>query len=156
EIWVMPGELNDDYQVIFETGGPSDGTAILMNSFMLRFLHSTGGVNTLDLEVPFTLINPSDFVQILLTLDSDNQAANAYVKGSAGGAISASATALIGVPNGRASLFTWSGFGGGADGALGGTGGTAPLGVTSFKGSVGLFKIYDRALIEAEADEAYL
>ncbi|MDC0298580.1 hypothetical protein OAL21_05380, partial [Akkermansiaceae bacterium] len=36
EIWVMPGELNDDYQVIFETGGPSDGTAILMNSFMLR------------------------------------------------------------------------------------------------------------------------
>ena len=161
EIWVMPGELNDDYQVIFETGGPSDGTAILMNSFMLRFLHSTGGVNTLDLEVPFTLINPSDFVQILLTLDSDPpavnvQAVNAYVKGSAGGAISASATALIGVPNGRASLFTWSGFGGGADGALGGTGGTAPLGVTSFKGSVGLFKIYDRALTEAEADEAYL
>nr|MBR9809676.1 hypothetical protein [bacterium] len=161
EIWVMPGELNDDYQVIFETGGPSDGTAILMNSFMLRFLHSTGGVNTLDLEVPFTLINPSDFVQILLTLDSDPpavnvQPVNAYVKGSAGGAISASATALIGVPNGRASLFTWSGFGGGADGALGGTGGTAPLGVTSFKGSVGLFKIYDRALTEAEADEAYL
>ena len=161
EIWVMPGELNDDYQVIFETGGPSDGTAILMNSFMVRFLHSTGGVNTLDLEVPFTLINPSDFVQILLTLDSDPpavnvQAVNAYVKGSAGGAISASATALIGVPNGRASLFTWSGFGGGADGALGGTGGTAPLGVTSFKGSVGLFKIYDRALTEAEADEAYL
>lgn len=161
EIWVMPGELNDDYQVIFETGGPSDGTAILMNSFMVRFLHSTGGVNTLDLEVPFTLINPSDFVQILLTLDSDPpavnvQAVNAYVKGSDGGAISASATALIGVPNGRASLFTWSGFGGGADGALGGTGGTAPLGVTSFKGSVGLFKIYDRALTEAEADEAYL
>lgn len=161
EIWVMPGELSDDYQVIFETGGPSDGTAILMNSFMVRFLHSTGGVNTLDLEVPFTLINPSDFVQILLTLDSDPpavnvQAVNAYVKGSAGGAISASATALIGVPNGRASLFTWSGFGGGADGALGGTGGTAPLGVTSFKGSVGLFKIYDRALTEAEADEAYL
>lgn len=161
EIWVMPGELNDDYQVIFETGGPSDGTAILMNSFMVRFLHSTGGVNTLDLEVPFTLINPSDFVQILLTLDSDPpavnvKAVNAYVKGSAGGAISASATALIGVPNGRASLFTWSGFGGGADGALGGTGGTAPLGVTSFKGSVGLFKIYDRALTEAEADEAYL
>ena len=161
EIWVMPGELNDDYQVIFETGGPSDGTAILMNSFMVRFLHSTGGVNTLDLEVPFTLINPSDFVQILLTLDSNPpivnvKAVNAYVKGSAGGAISASATALIGVPNGRASLFTWSGFGGGADGALGGTGGTAPLGVTSFKGSVGLFKIYDRALTEAEADEAYL
>jgi len=156
EIWVMPGELNDDYQVIFETGGPSDGTAILMNSFMLRFLHSTGGVNTLDLEVPFTLINPSDFVQILLTLDSENQAVNAYVKGSAGGAISASGTALIGVPNGRASLFTWSGFGGGPDGALGGTGGTAPLGVTSFKGSVGLFKIYDRALTEAEGEEAYL
>ncbi len=156
EIWVMPGELSDDYQVIFETGGPSEGSAILMNSIMLRFLHSTGDVNTLDLEVPLTLINPTDFVQILVTLDSEAQVVNAYVKGSAGGAISASATALIGVPNGRASLFTWSGFGGGADGALGGTGGIAPLGVTSFKGSVGLFKIYDRALTEAEADEAYL
>lgn len=156
EIWVMPGELSDDYQVVFETGGPSEGSAILMNSFMLRFLHSTGDVNTLDLEVPLTLINPTDFVQILVTLDSEAQVVNAYVKGSAGGAISASATALIGVPNGRASLFTWSGFGGGADSALGGTGGIAPLGVTSFKGSVGLFKIYDRALTEAEANEAYL
>lgn len=156
EIWVQPGSLDEDYQVIFETGGPLEGSAILMNTSMVRILHSTGGVNTVDLDVPFSLINPSDFVQILVTFDSATQTVNGYVKGSAGGVDSASSTGVIGAPDGRASLFTWSGFGGAADGALGGTGGVVPLGATTFQGSVGYFKIYDRALTEAEADEAYL
>ncbi len=156
EIWVQPGALDENYQVIFETGGPLEGSAILMNSSTVRFLHSTGGVNTIDLEIPFSLINPSDFVQILFTLDSASQTVDGYVKGSAGGTETGSATGAIGVPDGRASLMTWSGFGGGADGALGGTGGVAPLGTTTFQGSVGYFQIYDRALTPAEADEAYL
>lgn len=156
EVWVQPGSLGDDYQVIFETGGPLEGSAILMNRSTVRILHSTGGVNTVDLDVPFSLINLTDFVQILVTFDSATQTVNGYVKGSAGGVDSAITTGVIGAPDGRASLLTWSGFGGAADGALGGTGGVAPLGTTTFQGSVGYFKIYDRALTEAEADEAYL
>jgi len=156
EIWVLPGALGENYQVIFETGGPIEGSSILMNSSTVRFLHSTGGVNTIDLEIPVLLIDPTEFVQILVTLDSATETVNGYVKGSAGGVASASASGMIGSPDGRASLLTWSGFGGGVDGALGGTGGTAPLGTTTFQGSVGYFTIYDRALTESEADEAYL
>jgi hypothetical protein len=156
EIWVRLGSLSADPQVIFETGGPAEGSAILVTMSSVRFLHSTGGVNTVDLEAPISIINPNDFVQILVSVDSVTEDVALYVKGAAGGTESATANGSIGAPNGRASLFTWSGFGGGADGALGGTGGTAPIGTTTFQGDIGFSKIYDRPLTSAEADEAFL
>lgn len=156
EIWVRPGSLDSNPQVIFETGGPLEGSSILMSSASVRFLHSTGGANTVDLEAPFSLVNPNDFVQILVSIDSMTGDVALYIKGSAGGFGSSTSNGAIGVPNGRASLFTWSGFGGGVDGSLGGTGGIAPEGTTTFQGDIGFFKIYDRALTSAEADAAFL
>ena len=156
EIWVRPGGLDENPQVIFETGGPAEGSSILATLSSVRFLHSTGGLNTIDLEVPILIINPNDFVQILVSVDSATGDVTLYAKGAAGGAESATANGIIGAPDGRASLFTWSGFGGGVDGALGGTGGIAPEGTTTFQGNMGFFKIYDRALTQAEADEAFL
>jgi hypothetical protein len=156
EIWVRPTELNETPQVIFETGGPGEGSGILISSSSVRFLHSTGGVNTIDLEVPVLLLNPNDFVQILVSVDSATGDVALFVKGAAGGLDSGTANGTIGVPDGRASLFTWSGFGGAVDGALGGTGGMAAEGTTTFQGDIGFFKIYNRALTSAEADEAFL
>jgi len=156
EIWIRSGELDENPQVIFETGSPLEGSAILMTSSAIRFLHATGGANTIDMEAAISLISPSDFVQIVVTLDSGSGDANLSVKGASGGAVSTTSNGTIGAPNGRASLFTWSGFGGGVDAALGGTGGTAPIGTTTFKGSIGSFKIYDRALDSGEIDETFL
>lgn len=156
EFWVRPGALDENPQVVFETGGPGEGSAILMSSTAVRFLHSTGGANVIDLEVPALLLNPSDFIQILVSVDSTTGDVVLYAKGSAGGTESATANGTIGAPDGRASIFTWSGFGGAVDGALGGTGGIAPVGTTTFQGDIGFFKIYDRALTSAEADEAFL
>ena len=156
EVWVRIGDFDGNPQVIFETGGPLEGSSILIDSSFVRFLHSTGGVNTVDLQTSIQVMNPSDYLQILVSVDSASGEVTLYVKASAGGFESASGVGTIGIPDGRASLFTWSGFGGGIDGAMGGTGGVAPPGTTTFKGNVGFFKIYDRALTEAEAEEAYL
>jgi len=156
EIWVLPASLDDNPQTIFETGSPLDGSALLLNSSEARFLHSTGGLNTIDLNVPFLEVNPADFVQIVVSIEATTGDVGLSVRGSAGGVASATANGAIGSPNGRASLFTWSGFGGGVDGSLGGTGGTAPDGTMTFQGDIGFFRIYDRALNAAEAEEAYL
>lgn len=156
EIWVRPGELDDNPQVVFETGGASEGSSILMTSSEVRFLHSTGGVNTIDLQVSTLLLDRSDFIQLLVSLDSNSGEVAFYVKASAGGFGSETGVGAVGAPDGRASIFTWSGFGGAVDPVLGGTGGIAPVGTTTFKGDISVIKIYDRALTEAEATEAYL
>lgn len=156
EFWIRPGDLDVNPQVIFETGGSSEGSCLLISSETIRFLHSTGGVTTIDVEVDSPQINPADFVQILVTLDAATQVATLYVKGSAGGFDSATASGAIGSPDGRASIFTWSGFGGAIGGNLGGTGGVNPEGAATFRGEISLCRIYDRSLTPSEVDEVYL
>ena len=156
EFWIRPGSLDANPQVIFETGGSSEGSCILVSRETVRVLHGTGGVTTIDFSVPFLQVNPDDFAQILVTLDADTQEAALYVKGAGGGIESATATGAIGSPDGRASLFTWSGFGGGVAAALGGASGIIPEGVTTFGGQISLSRIYNRALSAAEAETVYL
>jgi hypothetical protein len=156
EIWIRPGDLDENPQVIFETGNPLEGSAILITSSTVRFLHATGGANTIDMEVATSLISPTDFIQIVASLDSATGEAKLSVKGAGGGAVTANSNGTIGVPVGRASLFSWSGFGGDVNLDLGGTGGTPPVGTTTFKGDIGYFKIYGRALESGETDEAFL
>jgi hypothetical protein len=156
EFWIRPGALNNDPQVVFETGGGAEGSCLLLTSDAVRFLHSTEGITTIDFEVPFFQINPSDFVHLVVTIDAVTQEIALYVKGAAGGVESATAAGLIGSPDGRASLFTWSGFGGAAGDNLGGTAGVVPLGISTFAGEVSLSRIYDRALSEAEVETVYL
>lgn len=156
EFWVRPGVLDENPQVVFETGGPAEGSAILITETSVRFLHSTGGANTVDLEAPISLINTGDFVQILVSVDATSGDVTLHVNGVAGGTETVTANGTIGIPDGRGSIFTWSGFGGAVDGALGGSGGVAPVGTTTFQGEIGYFKIYDRPLNGDEAEEAYL
>lgn len=156
EIWIQPGDFDENPQLIFETGGPDEGSSILMTSTNVRFIHSTGGLNTIDIEIPLLFVSLEDFVQVIVSINAGTGDVTLSAKGSAGGSESITANGTVGAPNGRASLFTWSGFGGGIDGAMGGTGGVAPSGTTTFRGNIGLFKIYDRPLSGPEADEAYL
>ncbi|MDG2125749.1 MAG: hypothetical protein P8J87_18760, partial [Verrucomicrobiales bacterium] len=111
---------------------------------------------TIDIEIPTSAVNTTDdFVQIVATLDTTAGRASLYARGSAGGSTSTSADGEIGSPNARASLFVWSGFGGGADGTLGGTADGVPLEITSFKGQIGLLNIYGRSLTVKETEETF-
>ena len=156
ELWVTTGVLDERPQVIFETGGPGDGSCVLISASGARFLHSSGGANTIDIEAPITLVNPNDVMQIAVSLDGNAGQADLYVRGAGGGDSSATGNGVIGVSNGRGSILTWSGFGGAVNGSLGGTGGTAPAETTTFKGTLGFFKIYDRPFSAAEVEEAFL
>jgi hypothetical protein len=156
EVWVSIALLDERPQVIFETGSPGDGTSLLINQSDIRLLHSTGGVTTIDISLPTSQLNATaDAVQITATLDSANSRANLYAKGAGGGDINIGADGALGSSIERASLFVWSGFGGSAAGALGGTAAGIPGDVTSFKGSIHLLNIYDRALSAAEVQDAF-
>lgn len=157
ELWVKPGELTEAPEVIFETGGGSDGMSILIDTTSVRLLNSTGGIQTIDIAVPLLTVDyQSDFIQITASLDDTNDHAELHVRGAAGGAAVATADDDIGIPNGRASIFSWSGFAGAALGSLGGAPDVVPDGLRTYRGQIALIRVYDRALGAAEIEEAFL
>ena len=156
ELWVRAGDLGTEPQVIFDTGGSNDGVAVLINQDSVRAIQSSSGIQTGDVSVSTSQVNvDDDFIQIVVTLDSDGGMLGVSVLGAGGGGESATG-AGGGIPIGRASLFSWSGFGGAIAGSLGGLGDAAvPAGTTTFLGSVALINVYGRVLDEAEIAEAF-
>ena len=152
ETWVRTGELDANPQVIFETGGSSDGSSLLISADAVEFFNSLGGERTHVVRVPLSEINLSDFIHIVATLDQSSGELVLYVQGSAGGKASSRANGALGLPNGRASLFNWTNFSAGVAGALGGIASEVPEGVTLFRGELALLNIYDRALSAEEID----
>jgi hypothetical protein len=150
ETWIRTGELDANPQVIFETGSSVDGSSLLVSEGSVQFLNSQDGERTHDVQVPLSGIELSDFIYIVATLDQSSGDLNLYVRGSAGGSGSSSANGVLGLPNGRASLFNWTNFGAGVAGALGGIGSEVPEGVTLFNGELAVLNVYDRALTEEE------
>ena len=156
EIWIRTGELDRRPQVVFDTGTPADGLAILIDQKLIRVLQSNGGVRTADVDVSTPFVNTQDdFIQIVVVLDADAESLNVFARGAAGGSTQNSGGGG-GVPVGRASLFSWSGFAGGIAGGLGGLGdGEIPAELTTFKGAVALLNVYGRALSGAETEDAF-
>ena len=163
ELWVRPGDLNDNHQVIFETGGGQNGTSILMTEGEVRLLNSSGNARGFDVAVPLAgSIDASDFIQIVAALNPDESTIDLYVNGSAGGNELSSANGTVGRGGNRASLFTWgSGLAnaGNPDDAPGGTfnlGGRTeldemtPQGLTQFMGDIALMNVYSRTLTAEE------
>ena len=169
ELWVRPGDLDSAHQVLFETGGGQNGTAILMTESAVRLLNSSGNSRTADLTVPLDLIDTSDFVQIAAVLDSTAGQFRLHVRGSAGGTAMASANGTVGRGGNRASLFTWgSGLGnlGNPADAAGGTfnlggrtesvgEGVTPVGLTQFRGEIARLTVYNGALEQDDVDHAF-
>ncbi len=168
ELWVRPGQLDDNHQVIFETGGGQNGTSILMTEAEVRLLNSSGNVRGFDMAIPLEgNIDESDFIQIVAALNPDESIIDLYVNGSAGGSDMASANGIVGRGGNRASLFTWgSGLAnaGNPDDAAGGTfnlGGRTELpdmtpdGLTQFLGDIALMNVYSRTLTAEEVAAAF-
>ena len=168
ELWVRPGQLDNNHQVIFETGGGQNGTSILMTEAEVRLLNSSGNARGFDMTVPLEgSIDESDFIQIVAALNPDESMIDLYVNGSAGGSETASANGTVGRGGNRASLFTWgSGLAnaGNPDDAPGGTfnlGGRTELpdmtpdGLTQFLGDIALMNVYSRTLTVEEVAAAF-
>ena len=66
EIWLRPGNLTANYEVVFETGGGQNGLSILINEDELRFLGSALDVRTADLTIPLAGLDLTDFIQVFL------------------------------------------------------------------------------------------
>ncbi|MFT5410972.1 MAG: hypothetical protein ACI9NC_003705 [Verrucomicrobiales bacterium] len=156
ELWVRAPQLSHSPEVIFDAGSSANGFGLIIDQQQIRVIQSSGGIRTGDVSVGTPRVNTlDDFVQIVVTLDSDGGMLGLSAKGAAGGATSATG-AGSGVPVGRAGLFSWSGFGGAVEGSLGGLGdGAVPLRVTTFKGAVALINVYARVLSEPEIADAF-
>ena len=168
EVWVRPDGLSEDHQVIFETGGGQNGTSILMTDDEVRLLNSTGNERLLDVAVPLTDIDTSDFVQIVAALNDADGEITLSVNGSAGGSASETEVGVVGRGGNRASVFTWgSGLNnnlGNPDDAPGGTfnlGGRTelpdmtPEGLTQFAGEIGLIQVFNRSFSADDVQDAF-
>ncbi|MFC1758641.1 LamG-like jellyroll fold domain-containing protein [Planctomycetota bacterium] len=167
ELWVRPGDSDENHQVIFETGGGQNGTSVLMNDETIRLLNSTGNERGFDIDVPLAGVDTTDFVQIVAALNAEDGEITLTVNGSAGGSASASDLGDIGRGGNRASLFTWGGNAaslGNAEDAPGGTfnlGGRTeqedmtPEGLMEFGGEIALLNVYSRAFDSGEVQTAF-
>ena len=155
EAWVRTGPLESQPQVIFENGNSSDGSCLLISEKEVTYLNSSGGERTHDLRVPLSGLSLTDFLQISVSVDADNETIVMTLKAAAGGEASNQSQGLVGLPNGRASLFNWTNFSAAPSGALGGIGTEVPEGVTLFQGELALLNIYRRALSADEIQELF-
>lgn len=159
EVWFRPGSLSADHQAIIETGGGQNGLSALITDTDIRLLGSTGDVRTLDLTIPTAGLNLADFVQLVITNDSDADLYTASLRDTFGNirTVSESADVTLGVNGGG--LFTWAS---GAVGAghinLGGSTDAievSPTGLTGFEGEIGIVNVYDQILDETAIGEAF-
>ncbi|MFP6856965.1 MAG: LamG-like jellyroll fold domain-containing protein [Roseibacillus sp.] len=156
EIWLRPGVLSPNYELIFETGGGQNGLSVLVNEDELRVLGSALNIRTLDLIVPVSGLNLEDFIQVVVSNNAVGgaDAVDVSVRDTSGNVRTASATAdvVIGINGGG--LFVWaSGALGGTENNLGGRteiAGTSPPGLTGFAGEIAVVNIYDRILDAAD------
>lgn len=161
EVWVRPSDVNEDHQVIVETGGGQNGTSIMMTQDTVRLLNSIGNERGFDIEVPLDDVDTSDFVQIVAALNASAEEITLTVNGSAGGTASASQSGIIGRGGNRASLFTWgSGVGslGASTNNLGGRtelDGMTPDGLTQFVGEIALLNVFTRAFNADDIQSAF-
>jgi len=159
EIWFRPDALTDAHQTIFETGGGRNGISALITDTDVRFLGSTGNVRTLDVTVSTIGLNLADFVQLVITNDSDADLFTASLRDTFGNVRTVSETADVSVGGNGGGLFSW------ASGAVGGDhinlGGrteavdASPTGLTGFEGEIGIVNIYDQILDETAIGEAF-
>lgn len=167
ELWVRPSGLNADAQVIFETGGGQNGTAILMNNDAVRLINSQGNARTYDLSVALDGIDTSDFVQIVAALNPADGEVDLFVNGAAGGSATTSGQGVVGRGGNRATLFSWGSGVANIGNPLDEPGGTfnlggrteladmTPEGLTQFTGEIGLMNVYDRTFTADEVQMSF-
>ncbi len=154
ELWARPDPavLGESHQVLFESGGGQNGTAILLTQTGLRFIGSDSNVRNLDVVIPTEGLNLADFIQIVYAVRGSQ--VNLYVRDAAGLIVTRSVTAKVSHGSNSAALFNVSG----GVNTLGGRTELAdvtPTGLTGFTGEIALLNIYDRALTPEAVEKSY-
>ena len=160
EIWVRPGDLDAGHQVIYENGGASNGSSIMMTESGIRYMGSQNNERTIDFTLPIDSLALDDFLQIVYVIDEEAPSVNFYVRDTAGHLLEHQADGLASRGGNHAGLFVWQS--GGALGAghnnLGGRTeleDVSPEGLTNFAGEIALLRIYDTNLTPEETAIAF-
>ncbi|MES2707211.1 MAG: LamG-like jellyroll fold domain-containing protein [Verrucomicrobiota bacterium] len=151
ELWIRPdtAALTPDHQLIFESGGGQNGTAVLINDTGLRFLGSAANVRTLDVTVPTAGLELNDFIQVIYTISGSGQKVNITVRDVTGQVQTATATGKVVIGTNAASLLALAG----AQVDLGGRtelADASPAGLTGFAGEIAILNLYNRVLTDEE------
>ena len=140
EIWVKPTDLTST-NILFETGGTTIGTSILLVNDTLHFVYSTGGSPAADVTGVLASA-PSDFIQIVGVTDV-SAGLTLYVNGAP-------------VNSASTTVGNWAGANGGH---FGGTDSNVakPAGFipTDYDGELALARFYDTALSSTEVAAVY-
>jgi hypothetical protein len=146
ELWFRPADFADN-DILLESGGATDGSAMVLRSGNLEFVAKDGGQSaavTTDISSRGT----ADFIQALVTIDLAADSLRLYINGG-----------LVD----SASFFgsDWAGGDGSGLGvrnsAVGGTNGALGdiNGYTSFDGDIAIFRLWDDTLSAVEVADAY-
>ncbi|MFZ5833481.1 MAG: LamG-like jellyroll fold domain-containing protein [Planctomycetota bacterium] len=150
EFWFKPHDLMGD-EMIFETGGATDGTALLLQDSMLRFStwDNQGATNpaistsTFDLSL-LTAGELGEFLHVVAEVDLVGDMSRLFVNGELRDEQAASAN-----------IADWAGSDNtGLAGVNGGTLGGLSTG--TFDGQIAVFRFYDMALTAGEVRGNYL
>ena len=141
EIWFRPSDLVGD-EMIFESGGGTDGIAIYMESGDL-FVSVRDSGTILNLSHTLTAGEITEFVQVVATVDLTNDVVTVYVNGAS-------------VTSGA---YTGNDWGGTDDAGLGrvnsGSGAQNGGAYNDFDGEIAIFRFYESVLSVDEVTENY-
>lgn len=139
EFWVKPTSLAGGNQVIFETGGGTDGFSITLANNSLRLRAKDGGV-VANVSTILSVSVLADFFQIAAVVER-NSRISLYVNG-----VLAGQSAAVG-------LLDWSGTNGAGlgavNGAVGGKNGGDLNGYDEFEGQIALMRFYGNQVLSA-------
>ena len=111
------------------------------------------------MTIPTAGLNLGDFLQLVITNDSANDAFTASVRDTCGAVRTVSETGDVTVGVNGSGLFVWAAAAiGNAELNLGGRtnpDGTSPAGLSGFRGEIGIVNVYDRILSPADIGEAF-
>jgi len=151
EMWVRPGDLTD-LDLLFETGGSTDGTSIVLDGSEVKFTVLDGGTGGLSSQSTFDLtdLTPAEraeFIQIIGVINLKEDYTRLYINGLLRDEQGTTGTG--------SNFADWAGSDNSGLGILNGStsfgGGT----LTTFEGEMAVFRFYDYALDWVEIGDNY-
>jgi len=140
ELWFRPDVLTGQ-QILFETGGSTDGTSIYLDGSNLIFVAKDGAVlDQVSVDLSSLYADPTaEFIQLVAVIDMTGNHIELFIDG-----VSQAQASLNGLD--------WAGAGGSGLGQV--NAGTA-AGSGQFDGDIAIFRFYEQALTATEVGDNY-
>lgn len=152
EIWMKPDSLTGGQQLIYETGGSSQGLSLSLWNNELKFSIKQANTSETPTKIITRVLSAgdiADFLQVVVSVQSDGVSmyVNPVSSSSPSTAVGTTTSAAFAGSDG-AGLGILNGSIGGSTGTTAGTWGNTSF--TTFDGKVGIFRVYDDVLTGAE------